>query len=177
MSITIRDFQPINTWTPDITGPKWQGSEEPCYLKDESTGRSYLNEDEGIVRFKCFLLSLGTPLIQPIALICNIVYRILKLVTFSHFWVADEKEASYNFQARLAEAGKDLLRIVANPLSLIGLELVALYGMMFSPYDARKVYATIERALYTGPIFLAPCFQPKPTRHAFGGDINQKNAF
>jgi hypothetical protein len=174
MSITFRDFQAINKWTLDITGPKWDESQEPQYIIDDATGRKYLNEDFKVVGFKCFLLTLGTPFVHSVASVCNIAYRILKLITFSHFWIKQKGE--YNIIARLAEAGKDLLRIVATPLSIIGLELAAIYGAISSPYDGRKIYASFERAVY-GNSILAPCFQPDPKSHAFGGNINQKNAF
>jgi len=81
----------------------------------------------------------------------------------------------YSFNASLKEAGKDLLRIFTTPIAYVGLELAAIYGR-FRPYDGRKLYATIERAQY-GHFILAPCFQPQATRHLFGGDINNKNAF
>ena len=175
MSVTPSDFQPINSWKPDINGPKWRGSKEPMYLIDETTDRRYWNESEGCVGFKCFLLTFGTPFVHPFSLIVNMAYRILKLVTFSHFWVDKEGETKYDFKARLADAGKDLLKIVVTPLSLVGLELAAIYGI-FSPYDGRKLYASIERATYGGCI-LAPCFQPDPKYHALGGDPTQQNAF
>jgi hypothetical protein len=101
---------------------------------------------------------------HPFASVFNIAYRIFKLVTFSHFWVEKKSEVNesgereYNFKARLTDAGQDLLRIVATPVAIIGLELVAIYGL-FRPYDGRKLYASIERATY-GNGMLAPCFQP-----------------
>ena len=60
-------------------------------------------------------------------------------------------------------------------LDIEGYELAALYGCI-RPYDGRKLYATIERAMY-GDSVLAPCFQPSPTSHALGGDINRKDVF
>lgn len=178
MGVSLRDFQPINNWKPDLNGEKWQYGEErgePKFIVDQTTNRRYFNETRGIVRFKCFLLTLGTPFVHPIASIANVAYRVLKLATFSHFWANKDGETKYNFKARLANAGKDLLRIVATPFSIVGLELAALYGI-FRPYDGRKLYASIERATY-GNFILAPCFQPDPKYHALGGDINQKNAF
>lgn len=79
-------------------------------------------------------------------------------MTLSHFWIKREGEEKYNFKARLIEAGKDLLRIVASPIAIIGLELAAIYGLM-RPYDGRKLYATFERAIY-GNALIPPCFQP-----------------
>ena len=174
MNVTFKDFQLINTWEPDVDGPCWPYTGgTPKVLIDKATGRKYLNESKGVIRNKCNLLVIGTPLIHPIAAVVNVVYRILKLITLSHFWVG--KELDYNFKARLGAAGKDLLRIIVAPLSLVGLELAALYGVV-RPYDGRKLYASIERAIY-GYFILAPCFQPDAKYHAFGGDIAQRNAF
>jgi hypothetical protein len=65
-SITLNDFRPINTWKPDVDGPKWvMGSKsdpkEPKYLIDQSTGRKYWNEYKGIVR-----VHLGPRLSMPL---------------------------------------------------------------------------------------------------------------
>ncbi|MBS4171388.1 hypothetical protein NEOC95_002136 [Neochlamydia sp. AcF95] len=61
------------------------------------------------------------------------------------------------------------------PVALVGLELAAIYGI-FTPYNGRKLYASIERAQY-GKFTLAPCFQPGPTCHASGGNPQKRDAF
>lgn len=179
MSVSLRDFQPINKWKPDLDGEKYNCCREhkgqAKFIVDQTTNRRYFNESQGVVGFKCFLLTLGTPFVHPIASIVNVAYRILKLATLSHFWVEKDDQTKSDFKTRLADAGKDLLRIVATPVSILGLELAAIYGM-FRPYDGRKLYASIERATY-GNFILAPCFQPDPKYHALGGDINERNAF
>lgn len=173
-SVTLRDFQPINTWQPDLDGLKWRDG-DPQHLIDMSTGRKYWNESKDCVRSKCFLLTLGTPIVHSGASLVNIAFRILKLVSFSHFWIVKEGEKSYSFKERLKDAGQDLLRIITAPIAFVGLELAAIYGMI-SPYNGRKLYASIERAQY-GNFILAPCFQPDPRYHALGGDPQQRNAF
>ncbi len=175
MSTILRDFQPYNRWTPKKNGEKWEEDNSPKYLIDQSTGRLYLNESKGVVRFKCFLLTVGTPFVHSIAGICNIALRIFRLVTFYHLRRDKPEEKSYAFTARLGDAVKDLLRVVIQPIAIFGLELSAIYGL-FRPYDGRKLYASIERAQY-GNFILAPCFQPDPKAHALGGDINKKNQF
>ena len=128
------------------------------------------------MRVKSALLTLGTPLVHAIASIINVAIRVFKLITFSHFRAErNEDKGHYNFRARLADAGIDLCRVIATPLSFVCLELAALYGLI-RPYDGRKLYASIERATY-GSFILAPCFQPRPQFHAFGGDINSRDAF
>lgn len=173
-SVTLRDFQPINTWELDKDGKKWKDGEFK-YLIDKTTGRSYWNESKGCVGFKCFLLILGTPIVHSIASLVNVAYRIVKLVSFSHFWMDKKGEKSSSFKERLKDAGKDLLRVVTTPSVFVGLELAAIYGM-FTPYNGRKLYASFERAQY-GHFILAPCFQPDPTRHALGGNPEERNAF
>ncbi|QLH34795.1 MAG: hypothetical protein HWD61_00545 [Parachlamydiaceae bacterium] len=51
----------------------------------------------------------------------------------------------------------------------------AFYGII-RPYDGRKLHANLETAFYGRPI-LAPCFQPNPKEHLFGGDINDPFAW
>ena len=174
MNVTLRDFQPINNWKPDLDGPKYYDGTAQ-HLIDQTTGRKYLNESKEVVGFKCFLLTLGTPVIHLIASVATVAYRIAKLVTLSHFWMPKEDEKSYNFEDRLKGAGMDLLRIATQPIALVGLELAAAYGLI-RPYDGRKLYASIERAQY-GNFILAPCFQPDAEEHLLGGDINERDAF
>lgn len=181
MKVTLRDFQLCNNWKLDSEGEVFECCSDhmgqPKFLIDETTNRRYLNESKEVVSFKCFLVMLGTPLAHPLASCVNIPYRIGKLVTCSHFWMGkdDETITGYRFKARVADAGKDVLRIVATPISIVGLEFASVYGL-FRPYDGRKLYASIERATY-GHFILAPCFQPDPKYHVFGGNIDHKDQF
>lgn len=172
--ICLKDFQPINSWRLDYEREKWD-KKEPKFIVDLSTKRRYFNESTEIVQFKCALLILGSLFIQPFTLITNLAYRILKIFSLSHFWMLHESEAKYSFSLRAKELGFDALRVLATPFGLLALPSCAVFGLI-SPNDGRKLYATLERALYNG-FTLAPCFQPEATSHAFGGDINQKNAF
>ena len=179
MSVTFQDFQPVNNWKPDLDGEKYNCCKEhkgqPKFVIDQATNRRYFNESKDVVSFKCFLLSLGTPFVHPVTSVVNVAYRIVKLASLSHFWIEKNGEAKYDFNSRLADVGEDTIRILATPYSIIGLELASVYGW-FRPYDGRKLYASIEKATY-GHSVLAPCFQPDPKCHAFGGDVNQKDTF
>ena len=188
MHVNTKDFNPINKWAPEVNGSTWghfeyrDGKEHwissgvPRFIVDLTTKKKYLNEDLSTIRIKSFLLTLGTPFVHPIAAICAIAYKTLKVVSLYHFWKARETELQCSrISSALKETGIDLLKIIAAPLTVIGLELAAIYGI-FRPLDGRKLYASMERAEY-GDFVLAPCFQPAPTQHAFGGDINQQNAF
>ena len=172
--IKLNDFRPINTWIPNQESPKDSSSGEPLLIKDKSTGRDYLNQPRSIVGLKCFFLTLGTPLVHIPASLINLALRIAKIVTLSHFWAPCCCKHD-SFKARATAAGEDLLRIIATPLALLALELSALYGL-FRPYDGMKLYASTERATY-GSFILAPCFQPAPDLHLFGGDINDPKAW
>ncbi len=181
MDVSIKDFIPINNWVFDPecleSPPSFEnnfGSDIP-FILDGNTGRRYLNESQEVVRLKCFLLILGTPLVHPIRSVINISYNILKFTTLSHFWTEKEGEKAYSFKGRLYDASHDLLKIVATPIALLGLELAAIYGVI-QPYEGRKLYATLERATY-GHSILAPCFQPDPSYHLFGGAINEKDSW
>jgi hypothetical protein len=171
------DWCPWNSWEPAwspslatyVKDPQ-KGYWSASAIVDMTTGKPYGHEYPGLIRFKCFWLILGTPIVHAITIICNLVYRLFLLMTFAHFWADDQK---YSFAARLLYCGTDLLRIVAAPLAIIGLELAALYGL-FNPLDGRKLYATIERAEY-GNFILAPCFQPDPMGHLFSGPIDEEH--
>lgn len=174
--VTIQDFKPVNKWTLDNQGPTWMDSDDfdPEYIIDQSTGNRYWNESKGTIRFKCVLLSLGTPLLQPlISSVAGVGLSALKILSLSHFWAPNDITSSLS--ERLVDMSLDLLKILLWPIVLLGLEISALYGI-FNPYDGRKLYASIERAYYGGPV-IAPCFQPDPTRHAFHGDPRKRNAF
>ncbi len=178
VDIKRADFNLISEWHVEENGEKYDCCPnhrgQPKFLIDESTGRKYLNESKGCVRGKCILLSLGTPFVHPIVSIANIVYRVLKIISFANFWLPKEGD-NYDFKGRLKDTGIDLARIVLTPITIIALELSSIYGW-FSPYNGRKLYATIERAAY-GNFILAPCFQPDPKKHALGGDINKKDVY
>jgi hypothetical protein len=99
--------------------------------------------------------------------VVNAIYRIAKLALLAHGWTGALLMQPYCFKARLKDAGGDLLRVVLTPIALVGLELAAIYGI-FNPYEGRKLYASIERALYTDSFdWIAPrirSFQPKGWR-------------
>jgi hypothetical protein len=173
MDVTWKDFFIFGSWIVDQEGIKYD-SGEPAHLIDQTTGRKYWNESRSTVWCKCVLLTLGTPFVHPIAGVANIAYRIFRLVSLSHF--SSEESKTRSLKQRCVEAGKDVLRIGLTPFAVVALELAALYGALIRPYDGRKLYASLERALY-GDFVLAPCFQPNPTRHLAGGDPNKKGSF
>ncbi len=174
MNLTLKDFQPINRWELCLKGGTWSDG-EPKYLIDQTTGRPYWNETMSCVRQKCILLALATPLVHLAAAIKYIACRIFKLITAAYFRMSPAEGTSCTFKAQVKEAAKDLIRIFTAPIALIALELSAFYGI-YSPYNGRKLYGSLERLQYDDFI-LAPCFQPNPIMHVFGGDPNARNVF
>lgn len=172
--ITLNDFKPVNNWEVDKTGEKWSDG-EPKYLIDDSTKRRYWNESENCVRTKCILLSLGTPFVHTIASVINVAIRAIKILSLSHFLMPKAEEKTYSFKQRFIDLGIDAAKMFTAPLVPLALQAVSIYGW-FRPYDARKLYATIERASY-GSFILAPCFQPDPNAHLFGGNANRRDQY
>jgi hypothetical protein len=139
----------------------YEGSHKKIGLiRDKSTGDTYLDEHIELVRGKCILLTLGTPVVQTLVLTINVVKRVLKLITLWDFWAEEIPGTPYNFKAKLEGAGKDLLRIVATPIALVGLQVAAIYGI-FDPWNGRKAYGRIENWMYD-EWTLAPCFRANP---------------
>jgi len=170
----FNDFQIFNKWETEKNGLVFENG-RPMWLIDQTTGRKYLNESKTVIRAKCLLLTIGTPFIHLIVAIKNIAQRTLNVTNTSRRFVAYRNTQGVTFNAWLDYSKGDLIRIAAQPIAYIGLEIAAIYGLI-RPYDGRKLYATIERAEYEKHI-LAPCFQPSPVKHLFWGKINQQNAF
>ena len=92
-----------------------------------------------------------------------------------------------------SEFGIEILgsRIIATTFAYIALLFTSLLGSIMptknGPKDAIKIFSSIEMAMYGGPcgdgpfenghFCWAPCYQPEPTSHGLGGDINKENAF
>lgn len=172
-SLVLNDFRLVTTWKmASNCDCWWDGS--PIYVVDSATGRRYLNEGELAVSFKCVLLTCATPLFQSANLLLNLAYRVARLITGNSFYLKDgAKDISFN--ASLMQASEDVLRIILTPITFLLLEMAAIYGIV-SPYNGRKLYASLECAMYEGPM-LAPCFQPIPTYHAVDGNKPVREAF
>lgn len=177
MNVCREDFQPINCWIVDAHGPKFSSRNgnitEPQFIIDATTGKRYLNESTEVIRFKCFFLSLGTPLVHIPYGAASVAYKVMKLLSNGYFWSCGQNEDSNNDSDHSSESLEDSLRIVTQIPSIIGLELASIYGVL-NPLDGRKLYASIERAQYGGSV-LAPCFQPEPKKHLLDGDIDVRN--
>lgn len=132
----IEDFYPINQWTP-VEPKRW--------VIDETTQKRYPYYSENNVRIVAGCSTLVTPLLHVVGLVANVGLRIIRLLSFWHFWKNQTEQTP--FKARLQEAGMDLLKIVAHPFAILALELVSFYGI-FRPYDAMKLYCSIEEFQY-----------------------------
>lgn len=174
MSLIPVDFSLVTHWEVDSNGPKWADG-TPKYITDKKMDQNYWNETKRRIRTKCALLTSITPLVHLVALICNLAFRIYNVLSTENFYVKKNGREEFDFAVGISKSGDDILRIVATPFAYIALELSAIYGI-FRPLDGRKLYASLERAMYEQEIF-APCFQPSPRYHAFGGDPNVRDSF
>ena len=157
LGLTIEDFQLVNTWVID--------SQNPHYITDQTTGRRYFHLSPSLLRESYFCEAImGVPITGSVQCVVREAYYILRFALFADFWVKKLGEEKYNFKARLLDSAENLLRIAVNPISLIGLECAAIYGI-FRPNDGRKLFASIERALVTenGPcMIIKDLAQPIP---------------
>ena len=159
-------FCPFNTWEVETKiSPYYSDrSYQTGWIIDTTTGDKYDNEEVSMTRFKCMAIAASAFLAQSVALLLNLINRIVKLVSLAHLWYP--REESRSFVARLLEMGKDILRVALTPILFVGIQLSSLYGIA-SPLNGRKLVATFERAAYT-KAFIAPCFQPGSTTHLIG---------
>lgn len=175
-SLTFNDFKPVNDWVEERESGEVYDNGCPMYIIDQSTGKHYLNSSEKGIRFNCIVLSLlGVPICHTISMVGHTAYRIGKIVTGAHFWITKENERDYSLKERGLEAMEDLVKIVSAPFVLCALEASAIYGL-FRPFDGRKLYASFERFAFYDRFFLAPCFQPDPSCHFFGGNLRTRDA-
>ena len=198
LSLNLRRLCPINEWAEDVEGPVWwpgTNCNKPYYVIDRTTNDKYLNQDKSNIRSKCLAAVFASLFLHPISIIGNVIWRIIKLISFFEFWkkpnmkdiqkiypenFKEEYERRLTLKSRSTEYMQDALRIILAPFVVPLLTLSALYGIV-RPYDGRKVHATIEAAFY-GSGFYAPCFQPLrhqnlPIKHLLGGDINDPSAW
>lgn len=179
VGIKATHFIPSSRWTPGL----WN-------IVDQTTNEGYCDDSKTMIRRKCAAVFGAALVVQPIALLLNLLNRIGKIVTFAHLW--NRSSEKYSFKARTAEWATDLLRVVLIPLILVGMIFSALYGAAVSPYDGRKLYASFERFAFSGGyqffkilsyrklphnFLLAPCFQPSPQVHLGGGVMGEKNVW
>jgi len=140
-------------------------------IRDLSNGDLYLDDDQ--IRLKSLALSTLGIIPQILFTLLNLINRIIKLVSFAHFWHPSQEELSLGKQ--IWSFGADLLRVAFTPLIFLMMEIAAIYGII-APYNGRKLYATFERCAY-GDGKLAPCFQPRPDRHFFGGNLENPSSW
>lgn len=197
-SLSLAHFIPINQWSLQKVDKKLEYKSggktlslpyKATYIIDQSTKDGYCCDSEKTVRLKCAAFLAATLIFQPLGLMLTAINKIAKAVTFAHFWHPSQQKCT--FKACLIEWGQDIMIAASTPLIYIGLIFSGLYGATFSPYDGRKLCGSFERLAYSGGyavydhgygkyphvFILAPCFQPTPRFHLFGGDINKKDVW
>lgn len=153
VSIVWNDFIPSHH--------KLYSSKEGTWIVDQRTGRGYMNESRSAVSCKCFLLAIGTPVLHSAIGIYTIAPRVVRILSFYHFWKKLEQDKQC--VNRCLDAKEDAIHIIGMPFGLVALEISALVGVFF-PYNGRKLYASFERLEYGGAV-LATCFQPGSNQH------------
>lgn len=168
-SLNLRDFYPFSSWSVTCEGPCFEDG-TPLFITDTLTKKHYLNENSSVIRTKCFLLSVGTPIIHLIMGIARSAFKLLEVISILM------QGKHFTLKERLHMCKTPLIEAVTSFLAPFFLELAALYGLVLSPHNGRKLYASFENLFY-GNFILAPCFQPAPERHFFGGSLAERNAF
>lgn len=165
----LEDFYPVN---------KWSTVDPERYNVDKTTGRHYPYLANKELKLRSAAISAITPVIHIAAAVAFIGLRTIRLISFWHFWKPQAK--SLTFKAQLKDAGKDLLKIVSHPFSILALGLLSLYGP-FRPQDWRKLYCSIEefqydRHLLMSYLDLAPETPdiPKPTQNPEPDDVEEE---
>jgi hypothetical protein len=133
MNVTLADFCPINPWIPRNND-----------LIDYFTGRAYSLEPKVLVGFKCFLLTIGTIPVHLLAATKADIAGLGRILSFYHlntrppmdFWtrfkvaigLIDPPLSRWNWMVR--QNTKELGRILLSPITIVGLELSAMYGVV-----------------------------------------------
>lgn len=159
-ALTFQDFNPFSSWKPYPNGLTFE-DRTPYFVKDLNTGKIYLNEDTRVIRFNCLLLATATPLVHSVACLFKCA-----LILLDATWAI--RDQNKGLKHRITNCAALLFKAVLIATAPIFLELAALYGMSLSPHNGRKLYASLEKLTYD-KFMLAPCFQPAPEQHYFGG--------
>lgn len=167
-NISILHFKFWSQFKPDSRKTWFDG--RPRYIIDQDTQDIYSNEPNSIVRIKCFFLLLGSPFVHTIAAIVTSCSRLMNLLNDIRLSIYARLIGQSDSRALL----QDSLLLILNLMAPLMLSFAALYGVLL-PQNGRKLYASIERLLYAGPV-LATCFQPYASRNFLGGDINSRYA-
>ncbi|MDF1684709.1 MAG: hypothetical protein P1U36_08655 [Legionellaceae bacterium] len=144
---------------------------------DTRTSDSYLYEEFCVIRLKCIVLLVSMPIFYTTKIILDvidIISALYDLIVHTAFDTAVESEEACRNQDALLQDGVDLIKQIAHliltPVYIVLLEMAALYGLV-SPYNGRKLFASIER-FNCGAAVAAPCFQPT----WFGHKISEPEA-
>jgi len=162
--LTIRDFQPFNSWSVPST-PKgfWGQSQEtmPKDLVDETTGRVYWYSSEGKTRLICLFAAVTTPLVFSIRMTMDVVALVLNVVSLG-FYRAQWNAGKLTLMKCVQEGTKDAIRacghVMVQPIVGMAMNLFALYGLV-RPYDGRKLYSSMDR-YWHGEANLSRWFHP-----------------
>lgn len=119
-------------------------------ILDMVTGELYLKDPLCSVRFKCCLIStfsclygaamMTTQFVKVVIDVAKLALDILRALC----GLSCEKVFTAVEQHFKGDLGSDLFTFVASPLYWLGMELGALIGAFYSPYEGRKIVTHIE---------------------------------
>lgn len=140
-------------------------SKKDIFIIDPNTEKRFFNESRVIGSLKGCLLTISSPIIQPITSTIAIAIRTLRIALSVLMTVIlmplapfDKKAANY-FKFGLYLITHDVLKIITTPVMLALLELSALYTIVNSR-DGKKLYSSFEKLIYDGKSILSYGFQP-----------------
>lgn len=132
------------------------------YIEEVRTGDLYKNDSVNIVAMKCLMVVLATPIytmgkicwylcqttIDVSAIVLDTLYKVGQEIVYGRL-NESSVEMRHEFSQLSDAIGDGLFEIVKAPIFALGVELVALYGIL-KPYHGRKFEALIENAWQKG---------------------------
>jgi len=97
-----------------------------------------------LLRRKMYIVTAIAPIFHLVATVVNAAYRILKIISFAHFWLPQYR--SYTLKKRVMEMRKDALIIVLQSLFYLGFYVLAIDSIQ-SPWEGRKGVCNMEEMI------------------------------
>jgi hypothetical protein len=132
------------------------------FVHNTKTNEVYNYDSRGLIRWKCAGLTVVTPLVTVIRMVCRIATVIFTTLSIGFHYI-DEGKVDKNELIALRINCEDIPLMVVYGVQLTG---YAAYGIFF-PFETREYYGRLERKLnrqQDGPkrtkFYAAFCFQP-----------------
>ena len=141
----------------------WRGK-TTCFVRDTKTSYIYSSDSKKLIRIKCLLLGVKTPLDALCRTLYHVAMTVFRLIALPFCAVLKGKKRTFKLLKNSARSLADIFRA---PLYGVAGTGVALYGVI-KPYEGRRLYGYLERGLnrqhhHTSlrkKYYSAPCFRP-----------------